>query len=112
MRYAKIQYRTRTRVTCFGNTAGISIPVRNPIQDKLHTSQDVEISIYTLSQTISHLDMTNKHITKKTIECDELLCATWQVEMAQYNPRQIVFIDEAGVDNHTISEPRAQYVSK
>ena len=29
-RCAKIQYRTRTRVTRFGNTAGIPVPVRNP----------------------------------------------------------------------------------
>ena len=28
---AKIQYRTRTRVTRFGNTAGITVPMQNPI---------------------------------------------------------------------------------
>jgi transposase len=71
------------------------------IQDKLHTSRDVEISISTLSRTLGRLDMTNKRIAKEAIERDELLRATWQVEMAQYDPHQIVFIDEAGVDNHT-----------
>ena len=30
MRCAKIQYRTRTRVTCYGNTTGIPVLVRNP----------------------------------------------------------------------------------
>jgi len=27
---AKVHYRTRTRVTCFGNTMGIPVPMRNP----------------------------------------------------------------------------------
>jgi hypothetical protein len=30
LRCAEIHYRTRTRVTCFGNTAGFTVPVRNP----------------------------------------------------------------------------------
>jgi hypothetical protein len=30
LRCAKVGYCTRTRTTCFGNTAGIPIPVRNP----------------------------------------------------------------------------------
>ena len=29
-RCAKIQYRTCTRVTCFGNTMGIPVPMQNP----------------------------------------------------------------------------------
>ena len=71
------------------------------IWDKLCTSWDVEISISTLSRTLSHLDMMNKCIAKEAIEHDELLQATWKVEMGQYNPHQIDFIDKAGVDNHT-----------
>jgi hypothetical protein len=30
-RYAKIQYHTRTHVTCFGNTAGLPVLVLNTI---------------------------------------------------------------------------------
>ena len=30
LRYAKIEYRTRTRDTRFGNTAGLPVPVLNP----------------------------------------------------------------------------------
>ena len=32
LRCAEIHYRTRTRVTRFGNTAGFTVPVRNPTQ--------------------------------------------------------------------------------
>ena len=32
-RCAKIQYRTRTRVTRFGNTAGFPVPVLNPTEE-------------------------------------------------------------------------------
>jgi len=46
------------------------------IQDKLRTSRDVEISISTLSRTLSRLHMTNKCIAKEAIERDELLRAT------------------------------------
>ena len=33
-RYAKVQHHTRTRTTRLGNTAGFSVPVPNPSQDK------------------------------------------------------------------------------
>ena len=36
VRCDKIKYRTRTRVTRFGNTVGFSIPVLNPIFDPGH----------------------------------------------------------------------------
>ena len=52
-------------------------------------------------RTLSQLDHTHKGIAKKALKCDELLRATWQIDMAQYDPQQLVFIDEAGVDNHT-----------
>jgi hypothetical protein len=71
------------------------------IQDKLRTFRDVEVSIATISRTLSRLDITNKHIAKEAIERNELLRATWQIEMTQYGPRQIVFIDKAGVNDHT-----------
>ena len=71
------------------------------IQEKLHTFRDVEVSISTISSTFSQLDHTHKGIVKEALEHDELLRATWQIDMAQYDPQQLIFIDEAGVDNHT-----------
>jgi hypothetical protein len=72
----------------------------NEIQDKLREIQDVEVSLPTLSRTLARLAVTHKHIAKAS-ECNELLRATWQVVMGQYEPRQIICIDEAGVDDHT-----------
>jgi hypothetical protein len=44
-RCAKIQYRTRTRVTRFGNTAGIPVPVRNPNQKSAETKQPLTVQM-------------------------------------------------------------------
>ncbi|KIM88407.1 hypothetical protein PILCRDRAFT_40375, partial [Piloderma croceum F 1598] len=71
------------------------------IQDKLHEIRDVEVSLATLLRTLARLAVTHKHIAKEASERNELLRATWQVVMGQYEPRQIVCIDEAGVDDHT-----------
>jgi hypothetical protein len=38
---------------------------------------------------------------KEAAERNEHLRATWQIAMAQYDPQQLVFIDEAGVDDQT-----------
>ena len=38
---------------------------------------------------------------KEALKHNELLRATWQIDMAQYDPQQLIFIDEAGVDDHT-----------
>lgn len=71
------------------------------IQEKLLTFQDIEVSISTISRILSWLDHTHKGIAKEALEREELLRATWQIDMAQYDPQQLVFIDEAGVDDHT-----------
>jgi hypothetical protein len=71
------------------------------IQDKLHEMRDVKVLLATLSQTLACLAVTHKHIAKEASEHNDLVCATWQAVMGQYEPRQIVCIDEAGVDDHT-----------
>ena len=71
------------------------------IQNKLCTAQDVEVLILTISRTLHQLALTHKAVAKEATERNEHLHATWQVAMVQYDPRQIVCIDEAGVDNRT-----------
>lgn len=71
------------------------------IQDKLHEMQDVKVSLATLLRTLTRLAVTHKHIAKEASERNDLLHATWQAVMGQYEPRQIVCIDEAGVDDRT-----------
>ena len=73
----------------------------NKIQEKLGTFCDIEMSITTISRTLKQLDQTHKGIAKEAIERDELLWATWQMDIAQYDPWQLIFIDEAGIDDHT-----------
>ena len=63
------------------------------IQDKLREIRDVEVSLATLSRTLARLAVTHKHIAKEASERNELLRATWQVVMGQYEPRQIVCIE-------------------
>ena len=55
------------------------------LQDKLCTVRDVEVSIATLSCTLSRLAITHKSIAKEAAERNEHLRATWQIAMAQYD---------------------------
>jgi transposase len=71
------------------------------LQDKLCTVRDIEVSIATISRTLCRLAITNKTIAKEAAERNEHLRATWEVSMAQYDPQQLVFIDEARVDDQT-----------
>lgn len=71
------------------------------LQDKLCTVRDIEVSIATLSRTLSCLAITHKSIAKEAAEWNEHLRATWQIAMVQYDPQQLVFIDKAGVDDQT-----------
>jgi transposase len=73
------------------------------LQDKLRAVRDIEVSIATLSRTLSRLAITHKSISKEAAERNEHLRATWQIAMAQYDPRQLVCIDEAGVDDQTFA---------
>ena len=44
-RYAKVDYRTRTRVTRFGKPAGFPVPVRNPTEDLVNHVLKTHVSI-------------------------------------------------------------------
>jgi hypothetical protein len=56
---------------------------------------------YLLSLASFSMKSRHKTIIKEAAEQNEHLCATWQIAMAQYDPCQIVCIDEAGVDDQT-----------
>ena len=71
------------------------------LKEKLRIVRDIEVSISTLSRTLSRLAITHKSIAKEAAERNEHLRATWQIAMVQYDPQQLVFIDEAGVDDQT-----------
>jgi len=47
--FAKVNYRTRTRTTRFGKTAGLGLPVSNPNGDELNICGDKQalMAIYT-----------------------------------------------------------------
>ena len=71
------------------------------IQNKLCIAWDIEVLISIISQTLHQLTLTHKAVAKKAMERNGHLHATWQVAMVQYDPHQIVCIDEARVDDHT-----------
>jgi transposase len=73
------------------------------IQKRLLDVRDTDISIATLSRTLSSMRISNKAITKAAAERDEALRTMWELEMAQYqDPDLFVAIDESAVDNKTI----------
>ena len=49
------------------------------LQEKLRTVRDIEVSISTLSRTLSRLAITHKSIAKEVAERNEHLRATWQI---------------------------------
>jgi hypothetical protein len=71
------------------------------IQTKLLNMHDLNVSLAIISRSLSRMALTNKTISVEALEHNEHLCATWLAGIAQYEPSQLVFIDEAGVDNHT-----------
>ncbi len=71
------------------------------LRDELWRQRNVYLSISTICRTVRRLALTNKTISKEASERDDLLRAIWQVEIGRYSPEQFVFIDEAGIDDHT-----------
>ena len=47
------------------------------IQEKLHIFRDIEVSISTISRTLSQMDHMYKGIAMEALEWNELLRATW-----------------------------------
>jgi len=75
------------------------------LQECLIESQDVEISIATLSRTLRRLALTHKHASKAASERDELLRATWLAEYGHFPKEYFVWIDESSIDNRTNQRP-------
>ena len=74
----------------------------------LHVSRHWSINFNNFSWTLSQLDQTQKGIAKEAIEQNELLRATWQAQMSQYNSQQLVFINETTIDDYTNIQCKGQ----
>lgn len=72
------------------------------VQEKLRIVRDIEVLITTICRTFNRLAITHKHIAKEAAERNEHLRATWQVSMAQYDPCQLVFVDEDDRRRHVL----------
>jgi transposase len=71
------------------------------IQEKLFQNREILVSLATLSRTLRRLFLSNKRVSKEALERDELLRATWLADNGIAKPEELVFLDEAGVDDHT-----------
>jgi hypothetical protein len=71
------------------------------IQGKLFQNREIVVSLATLSWTLRQLSLSSKAVSKEALERDELLWATWLAENGVAKPEELVFLDEAGVDDHT-----------
>ncbi|KAF8227030.1 hypothetical protein L208DRAFT_1298616, partial [Tricholoma matsutake] len=71
------------------------------IQDKLSETHNIDVSISTIYRTLLRLAITHKQVAASAIECNELLQATWIAANGDIPKEYIVWINEAGVDDHT-----------
>jgi hypothetical protein len=71
------------------------------IQTRLSNDQGVDVSLATVSHALRHLALANKNVVKEALEWDDILRATWMADVGLYEANQFVFLDEAGVDDHT-----------
>ena len=71
------------------------------IQEKLFQNREILVSLASLSRTLRRLSFSIKPVSKEALERDELLRATWLAENGIADPEELVFLDEAGVDDHT-----------
>jgi transposase len=70
------------------------------IQDNL-CALDIDVSLATISRALRRLALTHKHIAAAAVEHNELLHATWIAAHGDIPKEYIVWIDEAGIDDHT-----------
>ena len=70
------------------------------IQDNL-CALDINVSLATISRALRRLALTHKHVAAAAVEHNELLCATWIAAHGDIPKEYIVWIDEAGIDDHT-----------
>lgn len=71
------------------------------IQDKLSETHNIDVSISTIYRALLRLAITHKQVAASAIERNELLRATWIAANGDIPKEYIVWIDEAGVDDHT-----------
>ncbi|KIK79254.1 hypothetical protein PAXRUDRAFT_93038, partial [Paxillus rubicundulus Ve08.2h10] len=71
------------------------------IQNQLLETQDVEVSLATLSRVVCWLQLSHKQLSKTASERNELLHATWQAEYGDIPMEYFVWIDESSVDDKT-----------
>ncbi|KAF7980969.1 hypothetical protein HWV62_35764 [Athelia sp. TMB] len=72
------------------------------IQAKLQSVREIDVSVATISRTLTRLELTRKTTTRAAAQRDEELREVWEVNMAEYtDPELFVFLDESGVDQST-----------
>jgi len=73
------------------------------IQHKLDTVCGIQVSLATISRTLSRMGFTRKAISREASERNENVRMLWELDMAQYSdPEMFVFLDESAVDNRTV----------
>jgi transposase len=69
------------------------------VQDQLLVERDVDISLSSISRTLSRLGYSHKRLSKEAAECNELLRTTWQAAYGHLPMDAMVWLDESGVDD-------------
>ncbi|KAF9778378.1 hypothetical protein BJ322DRAFT_973507, partial [Thelephora terrestris] len=66
------------------------------IQCKLATIRGVQVSLATVSRTLSRMGLTRKALSREASERNEDVRMLWELDMAQYTgPEVFVFLDES-----------------
>jgi len=77
----------------------------NELQKRLYDTQNIKISIATLSRALTSLEYSRKSLTKVSAERDEELRSVWEIAMSEYTkPEVFVFLDESAVDGKTVQQ--------
>lgn len=71
------------------------------LQEQLSKTRNVDVSIATLSRSLTRIALSHKSISKTAAERNELLRATWQAEYGEIPAEYFVWIDESSVDDKT-----------
>lgn len=71
------------------------------LQEQLANARNVDASIATLSRTLRRITISNKSVSNKAAERNELLRATWQAEYGDIPAEYFVWLDESSVDDRT-----------
>ena len=73
------------------------------IQEGLLLERRVQVSIATISRTLTRMRISKKSLSRRAAECNEQLRILWELEVADLeDPDLFVFIDESAVDNRTV----------